>query len=280
LKLQDKVAIVTGGGRGIGKAIALAFAQEGADIVIFARSMPELRETANQIQALGRQALAISGDVSSKENVDNMVRLTLSEFGTIDILINNAGIQGPIGPMVENDVDHWIQTISTNLIGQFLCAQAVLPVMIQKRQGKIINLSGGGSTHPRPYFTAYSASKAAVVRFTETLAEEVKEFNIQVNAIAPGAANTRLLEQILAAGEAAGEKALVEAREQVKTGGTPLEKPTSLAVFMVSDEFDGLTGRLISAVYDDWSGIPRHIPEIMASDYYTMRRISPKREWR
>ena len=116
-----------------------------------------------------------------------------------------------------------------------------------------------------------------MVRFTETLAEEVKEFNIQVNAIAPGAANTRLLEQVLAAGDAAGEKALVEAKEQVRTGGTPLEKPASLAVFLASDESDGLTGRLISAVYDDWSELLQHIPEIMSSDYYTMRRISPDR---
>lgn len=280
MKLRDKVAIVTGGGRGIGRAIALAFAQEGANIVVLSRTTPELGETADQIQALGRQALAVVGDVSSRDDVDNLVGLSLHKFGTVDILVNNAGIQGPIGPMTENDVEHWIQTININLIGLFLCARAVLPIMIKRRHGKIINLSGGGSTSPRPYFTAYSASKAAVVRLTETLAEEVKGFNIQVNAIAPGAVNTRLLEEVLAAGEAAGEKAFAEAWQQRETGGIPPEQAASLAVFLASDESNGLTGRLISAVWDNWHELPKLIPEIMASEYYTMRRISPDRGYK
>jgi NAD(P)-dependent dehydrogenase (short-subunit alcohol dehydrogenase family) len=148
--------------------------------------------------------------------------------------------------------------------------------MIKQRKGKIINLSGGGATYPRPNFSAYAASKAGVVRLTETLAEEAKKFNIQVNAIAPGAVSTRLHEQILAAGEAAGEKALAESRKVKEGGGTSLELPVGLAVFLASDESNGLTGRLISAVWDDWQEMSKKIPEIMSTDWYTLRgRVTP-----
>ena len=276
MKLKDKVAIVTGAGRGIGKAIALTFAEEGAHVVVVSRSLPEVMETAAQAEALGRHALALKVDVSKKEAVAHMVGSAVKEFGKIDILVNNAGIQGPIGLMVENDIEHWAETINVNLIGTFLCIKAVLPVMLKRRQGKIINLSGGGATSSRPHFSAYASSKAAVVRLTETLAEEVKVFNIQVNAIAPGAVNTRMLEQVLAAGDAAGEKTQAEAKKQLETGGTPPKKAAALAVFLASDESDGLTGRLISAVWDDWQGMVGRIPEITASDLYTLRRITPR----
>jgi 3-oxoacyl-[acyl-carrier protein] reductase len=276
MRLKDKIAIVTGASRGIGKAIAITFAQEGADVVVVSRSLPEVEETAAQAKALGRRALALRVDVSRQKDITRMVNSAIKEFGKVDILVNNAGIQGPIGPIIKAGIEDWIQTVNINLIRTFLCAKAVLPFMVKRRQGKIINLSGGGATSPRPYFSAYAASKAAVVRFTETLAQEVKGFNIQVNAIAPGAVNTRMLEQVLVAGEAAGKEALAEAKQQLETGGTPPETAASLAVFLASNESDGLTGRLISAVWDDWAGMSGHIPEIMSSDLYTLRRISPK----
>jgi len=276
MKLEGKTAIITGAGRGIGKAIALAFAREGADVVVVSRTLPQIAETAAQIKGLVRCALAIRGDIAEKEDVDNAVTLAIKEFGKVDILVNNAGIQGPIGPMVENNIDHWMKALHINLVGTYLCTRAVLPIMIEHHQGKIVNLSGGGATSPRPYFSAYAASKAAVVRLTETVAEEVKEFNIQVNAIAPGAVNTKMLEEVLAAGKAAGEKASAEAKRQLETGGTSPERVAALAVFLASDESDGLTGRLISAVWDDWEGMRDRIPEIMSSALYTLRRISPE----
>jgi len=276
MKLEGKTAIITGAGRGIGKAIALAFAREGADVVVVSLTLPQIAETATQIKGLGRCTLAIRGDIAEKEDVDNTVTLAIKEFGKVDILVNNAGIQGPIGPMVENNIDHWMKALHINLVGTYLCTRAVLPIMIEHHQGKIVNLSGGGATSPRPYFSAYAASKAAVVRLTETVAEEVKEFNIQVNAIAPGAVNTKMLEEVLAAGKAAGEKASAEAKRQLETGGTSPERVAALAVFLASDESDGLTGRLISAVWDDWEGMRDCIPEIMSSALYTLRRISPE----
>jgi len=242
--------------------------------VVLSRTQSEVAEPATQVGALGRRALALKVDVSKREDVKRMVRSTIHEFGKVDILVNNAGILGPVGPVVDNDVKEWIKTVNINLIGAFICTKMVLPIMIERRQGKIINLSGGGATGPRPRFSAYAASKAALVRFTETLAEEVKEFNIQVNAIAPGALNTRMHDQVLAVGEAAGERELALSR-RVKNGKvTPFEVPAALAVFLASDESDGLTGRLISAVWDDWRSMSKEkIEEIMGRELYTLRRI-------
>lgn len=278
--LVQRVAIVTGGGRGIGRAIALAFAEEGADIVVVSRTPVEIEATAVEIGTRRRRALAIPADVSNPQDVRAMVERTVREFGTVHILVNDAGVQGPIGLLVNNDAEQWRQTIRINLVGAFLCCKAVLPVMIQQGYGKIINLSGGGATSPRPYFTAYAASKAAVVRLTETLAEEVKEYNIQVNAIAPGAVNTRMLDEVLAAGEAAGEKALAEARRQLESGGTSPEKAAALAVFLASDESDGLTGKLITAPYDGWEAWDAdRIAEVMSEPWFTLRRMDPHTLW-
>ena len=164
--LKGRVAVVTGAGRGIGKAIALGLAREGADIVAVSRTPSDIEQTAEQILELGRRAVPFSADVSNPEDVTKLVRHVLRGFHTIDVLVNNAAILGPIGPMHCNDTEHWIRTIGVNLTGVFLCSREVLPVMIQNRRGKIINLSGGGAVYARPRFTAYSASKAAVVRLT------------------------------------------------------------------------------------------------------------------
>lgn len=273
--LTGKVAIVTGGGRGIGRAISLAFAREGADVAIASRTINEIEETAKEIQRLGRRALAVRTDITNQESVEQLMGQVIEEFSGIDILVNNAGIQGPIGPLWENDTDKWIETVQTNIIGTFLCIRALLPIMIEKRQGKIINLSGGGAASPRPYFTAYAASKAAIIRLTETLAHEVQGFNIQVNAIAPGAVNTGMLGEVLEAGNKAGQDELSAAQKRVIDGGVPPERPAALAVFLASHLSGGLTGRLISSIHDDWERIGSNIHSIMSSDIYTLRRVMP-----
>jgi len=274
MKLAGKAAIITGAGRGIGRAIALAFAQEGADMLVASRTLAEVAETAEEVRALGRRAVALKVDVSSRDEVERMVAQGLEELGKVDLLVNNAGTYGAIGPLVDNDPEKWVQTVRINLFGTFFCARAVLPFMIRQRRGKIINLSGGGATSPLPNFSAYAASKAAIVRLTETLAEEVKGFSIQVNAIAPGAVNTRLVDEILAAGPAASEEMLARTRRQKETGGVSPEQAAALAVFLASEESDGLSGRLISAVWDDWQNMNGRIDQIMASELYTLRRVT------
>ena len=148
--------------------------------------------------------------------------------------------------------------------------------MIKAGSGKIINMSGGGATSPRANFTAYGVSKAALVRFTETLAEELKPHNIQVNAIAPGAVRTQMTEEIVIAGQLAGSRELQQAQGILREGGDSAENAAELAVFLASAESDGITGRLISAVWDDWRHLGEHSEEIAASDLYTLRRVVPK----
>ena len=274
--LKDKISIITGGSSGIGKAIARAFAAEGSHLVLASNIESELESAKREIKASSPvrvETLLI--DVSQPEEVANMATFTLAEFGTIDILVNCAGIYGPIGLITDNDAAEWLKAININLSGTFLCMQAVLPTMMKQKKGKIVNMSGGGGASPLPRFSAYGTSKAGVIRLTETIAHEVKEYNIDINAIAPGAVNTRFLDQAMAAGEAAGKDFFAKAVKQKKEGGVPPEKVAELALFLASSKSDGLSGRLISLLWDNWKDISQHLEDIMSTDVYAMRRIIP-----
>jgi NAD(P)-dependent dehydrogenase (short-subunit alcohol dehydrogenase family) len=283
MELENKISVITGGGRGIGRAIAIAFAREGSSLVLASRTTSELKATKQEIEGISKVRVEIiPADVSRPKEEKKLIDFALREFATIDVLVNCAGVYGPIGLATDVDSENWLMAVKVNLYGTFLCTRAVLPTMMTNKSGKIINLSGGGATTPFPRFSAYSASKAGVVRLTETLAEEVKDFHIDINAIAPGAVNTRLLDQALEAGEAAGRDFLLKSIKQKQDGGTPPEKVAELAVFLASSKSDGLTGRLISAVWDNWRDIPQHLDKIAESDIYTMRRIVPRdrgEEW-
>ena len=274
--LKDAVSIITGGGGGIGRAIAIAFARQGSSLVLVDSRKSELEDARRELANFTSKVEVFEADVSKEKEVGSMVGFTLEIFGTIDILVNCAGIYGPIGFVTDIDSEKWIKAININLCGTFLCTKAVLLTMIKNKKGKIINMSGGGAASPFPRFSAYSASKAAVVRLTETLAEEVKEYNVDINAIAPGAVNTRMLDEVLEADEAAGKDFLAKAIKQKQEGGVPPEKVAELAVFLASSESDGLTGRLISLLWDKWREIPQHLDKIVSSDIYTMRRIVPE----
>jgi len=273
--MKDKVAIVTGGSRGIGEAVAVAFAREGARLVLAARTEPELRQATQRLQALGAEARGVAADVSQAGDADRVVQTALRAFGQVDVLVNAAGVYGPIGPLWDVDASGWVHAIQVNLCGTFFCCRAVLPHMMERRRGKIVNFSGGGAASPLPRFSAYGVSKAAVVRLTETLAEEVKEFNIQVNAIAPGAVDTRLQDDVIAAGERAGELlARIQKLRATGEGGVPRELPADLVVFLASSRSDGLTGKLIAAPHDAWrSWDADRIAKLMASPWLTLRRL-------
>ncbi len=274
MKLNGKVAIVTGAGRGLGRAIAMAFAKDGAKVVLAARSTKELELTAKQINRPGR-VLKVKCDVTKESDIKNMVKKTLSKFGTIDILVNNAGIIEPIESIQKVSAKDWIRTINVNFVGTFLCSRAVLPTMIKKKHGKIINISGLGDS-PLPNFSAYASSKSAIIRFTAILAEEVKQHGIDVNTLAPGGIRTKMTEDIANAGKKAGkeaERAKVVMNSNAKV--IPLDVPASCAVFLASSESDGLTGKAISAVHDDWKSFGSMAREISESDLYTVRRVDP-----
>ena len=274
MKLKGKVAVVTGGGRGIGRNIALAYAREGADMVVAARTIAEIELTAREIAGLGVESMAVRTDVTQYGDMERLVAATLERFGRIDILVNDAGVQGPIGTVANVDPEEWVYTVMVNLIGTFYCCRAVLPAMISGKRGKIINISGGGSVSPRPFFTAYSAAKAAVVRFTESLAGELAPYNIQVNTMAPGATPTRMLEEVLGHAGEAGEGEVDKAEAVIGGGGVDTERQAALAVFLASDESDGLTGRMLHT-NEDWPSLVGRVHEIMSTDLYTVRRVQP-----
>jgi len=277
MRLKDKVALITGAGRGIGQAIALAYAREGASLALAARSLDQLEETAKQAGALGAQTSIVRVDVTSQAEVEAMAAETLQRFGQIDILVNNAGTVGPIGALEDNDVESWVRTIQVNLVGTYLCCRSVIPVMADGGGGRIINLSGSGSTSAPHFLSAYGSSKAAIIRLTEILSLELADKNIQVNALGPGSIHTGMWEEITDGAQAAGEIDLYEFGLQVTGGGgASIERAAELAVWLASEVADGLSGRLIHAVADDFPSLTPLIPEIMASDLYTLRRDEPK----
>ena len=278
--LSGRVAIVTGAGQGLGRAIAEAYVREGAAVAICARTAHHVDAAVAELGQLAGRENAVIGlpvDVARAEHVNGLIALTMQRFGRIDILVNNAGVYGPMGSIDVADWDEWVEAMNINVLGSVLMCRAVLPHMKKAGAGKIIQLSGGGATNPLPNISAYAASKAAIVRFAETLAEEVRAFHIDVNAIAPGALNTRLLDQVLEAGpEKVGESFYRKSLQQKETGGAPLEKGVALALYLASAHSDGITGKLISALWDPWSRFREHFDDIAKTDIYTLRRIVPK----
>jgi len=272
--LKNKVALITGGSGYIGKAISRAFLREAAKVMLIARSVDELLAAKNELSDGFKSVEIYKADVTDSTDVKNLVKKTLKIFGKIDILVNAAGIYGPIGSSIDVDFDKWKQTFEINVFGTFNLMQRVLPIMIKKGRGKIINFSGGGDG-PFPRFSAYNSSKAAVVRLTETMAAEVKDYHIDINAIAPGPVNSRFLQQALEAGEeAVGKKRYQALLKQKNEGGVPPEKAAELCVFLASSASDGLTGKFLSAVWDDWKNWDKNkIVQIMKSDKYTLRRV-------
>jgi NAD(P)-dependent dehydrogenase (short-subunit alcohol dehydrogenase family) len=286
MKLQGRSAIITGGSSGLGYSIASAFLAEGANVVICGRDRQALESARAGLDAgtAGtKRLMAFASDVSSKDQVDELVSRSISEFGEIDILINNAGVLGPIGRIEDTAIDEWRAAMDINFFGVLLPCRALIPGMRSRGYGKIVNLSGGGATSPRPFFGAYAASKAAVVRLTENLAEELRGTGLNINAIAPGALNTRLLTQALAAGpERAGEVEFANALRQQTTGGASMARAAELCVFLSSTLSDGITGRLISAPWDPWPDLRHRVEELSKTDIYTLRRILPEdrnRSW-
>ena len=274
MKLDSQVAVITGSGRGIGRAIALAYAREGAQLALAARSETELQETVSAVSELGAEAIAVRTDVTSQEDTERLAHRVVERFGRIDVLVNNAGNSGPVGPLHVNDIADWVNTINVNLIGTFLVCRAVIPVMVERSGGKIINLSGAGATNAWSNMSAYCSSKAAVVRLTEVLAQELDGKGITVNALGPGSVHTSMWDKMTEQAAQAGADFIHQLGLRVTSGGgASIDECAELAVWLASSESGELTGRLISASTDDFRGLPLRIAEIMAGDAYTLRRV-------
>ena len=274
MRLDGQTAVITGAGRGIGRAIALAYAGEGANLALAARSESELGEVAAAVSDLGAEAIAVPTDVTSQEDTERLAQKVVERFGRIDVLVNNAGISGPVGPLQGNDIADWVNTITVNLTGTFLVCRAVIPVMLEQRGGKIINLSGAGATNAWSNMSAYCSSKAAVVRLTEVLAQELDGKGITVNALGPGSVHTSMWDRMTVQAADAGADFIHQLGLRVTSGGgASIDECAELAVWLASGESGALTGRLISAATDDFRGLPPRIDEVMAGDAYTLRRV-------
>ncbi len=274
-RLEGRVAFITGGGRGIGQAIALAYAAEGARLSLSARTSSELEDTARLIsERFGSDVITAVADVSSREQVDAAVARTLEHYGVIDVLVNNAGNIGPVGRVWDNDPEDWARTIAVHLMGVFYGCHAVLPAMLERGRGRIVNMSGVGG----PNMSAYDAAKTGIVNLTENLALELAGAPITVNAISPGSIHTRMWEETRDLALAIGDTATYERGVQVTSGeGASIERAAQLAVFLGSDDCGALSGRLIRAFADKFEELPAQIDEIMASDAYMLRRVDPER---
>jgi 3-oxoacyl-[acyl-carrier protein] reductase len=236
--LSGKVAIVTGASRGIGRAIALALARDGADILVNARSnIGEARKVAGKIESMGRRVLVILADVSNKEDVDNMVKKTIEVFGKIDILVNNAGVVGSTVPIQELKEEDWDRIISVDLKGTFLCCKAVVPHMINRRSGKIVNISSIAGKEGNANMTAYSAAKAGIIGFTKALSEEVARYGIRVNCVCPALIETELAERM-----DKQQAEYLKSKIPLSRLGKP-EEVAELVKFLVSDASDFIAGQ-------------------------------------
>lgn len=278
--LAGRGAIITGANQGLGEAIATSYVLAGADVLICARDAEKLETVRVKLAKIAgpeQKIIAIPADVSKPDEVARLSSEAFRHSPNWPILVNNAGIYGPKGWLEDVPWDEWVRAIEVNLFGSVLMCRALVPHMKEKRYGKIVQLSGGGATNPLPKISAYAASKAAIVRLMESLAEEVREYNIDVNAIAPGLLNTRLLTEILDAGpEKVGPNFYERmVRAQKENSCTPLQRGADLAVFLGSAESDGMTGKLISAQWDPWENLPNHRRDLHDTDIYTLRRIIP-----
>ncbi len=276
LTLENRRAIITGGSGGIGIVVASHFLTNGASICILGRSQERLSAATRELRSkYPGKFLAVQADIGTWTSAEQGVWEATEFLGGLDILVNAAGVQAPIGKFISNDIHEWERNIAINLFGCIYCCKNALPFMLRAENAAIVNFSGGGATSTRANFSAYAVAKTGIVRFTEVLADELRSTNVRVNAIAPGAINTQMLDEVITAGEIAGEEELRAAKQRAASGGASADAAAELVVYLASNASSGLTGKLISAVWDPWqSWNSQTIKEIMSGSQYNLRRIT------
>ena len=276
--LQSQTAIVTGCARGLGAVVAQTMWREGADLLLIDRPQSALSEFRDSLAASRprQQAHAFPVDLSDPSAPRSIFAEARRLWPRLDILVNNAGIQGPIGMVADNDWAAWRETVQIDLLAPAELCQLAIAWMRQTGGGRIVNLGGGGAAGLRPNFSAYATAKCGLIKFTETIAAEVASLGIRVNSIAPGPMNTAMLQEILRAGkDHAGAKEFEQVSKQVASGATDPQVAADLIVYLASEQSTGVTGKLVSAVWDRWRTLHEHAAELSASDVYTLRRIVP-----
>jgi NAD(P)-dependent dehydrogenase (short-subunit alcohol dehydrogenase family) len=286
INLAGRNALITGASRGLGAVIASTYWKCGANLILVARSESDLCCLKNTLMAdalPGQSIFFFPVDFHEHAQVQQIIVEVFKAWDRVDILVNNAAIQGPIGASWEHSSRQWADIFQVNFFAPVTIANSVIPGMKKSKAGKIINISGGGATNTRPNFSPYACAKAALVKFSETLASETFPFNIQVNAVAPGTMNTKMIRTIIDAGpEKAGAREYERALDIAGKEESSLEMAAELCVYLASEESKDITGKLISAVWDPWESLHEHAGDLKDSDIYTLRRIMPKdrgKEW-
>lgn len=270
---KSRTAIVTGGSKGIGLTVAKILAKKKYNIVICSRSSADLTKAKKIIESLGVKCLALKTDVSNYVQCTTLIKSTIKKFSKIDLLVNNAGVQGPIGNFWTSNIKNWFKTFEINLLGTVYMSHLVIPYMLRSKSGMIFNFSGGGGAYARPLFTAYGTSKTAVLRFTETLAQELINKNITVFAIAPGTVWTNMAKEVLSSkGKLLDKKTIAELKFAKITGGTSEEKLERLILFLLKEKSEKLSGKLvhvneIDKIKKNWSKINSESGLLRRRDY-------------
>ena len=271
IRLDGQVAAITGGGRGLGRAIALALGDAGAAVAVCARSGDEIRNVARDISSLGGRALAVVCDVARRSEVERMVRTVEESLGPVDLLVNNAGVFGPVGALADTDPDTWWRVMEVNLRGPLYCSRAVLPGMITRGHGRIINVSTSAALAAVPMLSAYVVSKTALYRFSENLAAETRAQGVMVFCVTPGLVRTAMSESAQSCGEPTIEQWFSKAFADEKD--VPADVPAGRVVYLASGAAEALTVRAIP-MSDDVEAMVTRVTEIEEQDLYVLKGSS------
>ena len=280
MKHQGKQILISGASMGLGAGIACQVVKEGASVMICSRNNDELSAFAAKLTSIAHQDSKIfymCCDISKEDDVDALKERTLELLPDLHAVVNNAGVYGPFGAVEENDWESWKQAIAINLIGTVYFTRSFVPHMKARMKGKIVAISGGGATSPMPMISSYATSKAGVVRFFESLAGELADYNIDVNTLAPGVLKSRMTTELLSTNiERVGEKIYSRVSELEKNGEETIKRAAELASYLCGSESDGVTGRLISTIWDPWENFDAFKDQLSGTDIYTIRRIVPE----
>ena len=272
----NKTILITGANQGIGLEIAKNFYSKGSNIILCARNKKKLLSIKKKLVSKFKNKFFLEPlDISKQNQVDKFYKKIFKKNKKIDILINNAGIYGPIGSSETLNWNEWKNTLDINLLGSIYMTNKIIPHFKKKRYGKIIQISGGGAASAFPFFSPYSVSKVGIVRFIENISIELKKYNIYANSIAPGPVNTRMLDQVLKAGpKKVGKTYFQKSIKQKKQGGTDINKVLNLIEFLAHKKSDKISGKLISALWDNWEVFSKNKKKLNSLDFGNLRRIT------